>query len=108
MFFAVGASNVDMESQTTELSPVEGQLIFTCITDKANPIAEVLWYRNGQLINSDIVNEIVDDKVKYKQRRSTLTFIAVKSDNQALIRCAVEGNTGVFEEYKLDIKCMYY
>ena len=103
----VAASSIVMTTNPTGLSPV-GSVTYTCVTAEANPTANVLWYKNNQVINTGIVNDVADANAVFKQRRSTLTFTAAQSDNQAVIRCAVEGNTGQFQEHTLSIKCMYY
>ena len=84
-----------------------GRVPFTCVTAQANPTADVLWYKNTVLIDIGIVHDIFITNAVFKQRRSNFTFTAAKSDNQAMIRCAVDGNTDVFQESKLGIKCMF-
>ena len=82
-------------------------ITLTCITDEANPPAEVVWSRDGVAVTSAFSEVATESGLYNAQRRvSNLSVRTNKTLNGAVYNCAVVG-TDLSRDYVMDITCKY-
>ena len=84
-------------SQNTEVT-------FICVTDEAEPTANVVWKVGGEPIS--FTGESSEQGMYNTQkRRSVLSVTMDRSLNSQTLDCYVTTDTGVRDEVKLDVMC---
>ena len=81
------------------------EVTFTCVTDEAEPTADVVWSVDGNTRSSD--NDSTEKGMYNTQkRRSVLTVRVNRTLNNKDVECHVSGEPAVNDSKTLDVRCM--
>ena len=85
-----------------------GSVTLKCLTDEANPVANIIWTRGNDVITTGITNTEVTKGTKYngKKRDSVLTFTASRTDNNVAYTCALREQEQLKDQHTVQVKCM--
>ena len=88
------------------LVPEDTEVMFTCLTDEANPTASVIWTVDGD--SRSFSTALTEDVNTYNalRRKSVLILTADKTLHNRKVKCLVFGSTGIAAEETLDVACM--
>ena len=101
---SVSASAVSMTQSPSGQISENTEVTFTCVTDEAEPTADVVWSVDGNTrsSNSDSTEEGMYNTQK---RRSVLTVRVDRTLNKKKVECYVSGNTEATDSFELDVRC---
>ena len=102
--FKVSASTVSMTQSPSGPVSENTELTFTCVTDEAEPTADVMWSVDGNTRSSDS-DSTEDGMYNTQKRRSVLTVRVDKTLNNKEVECYVSGNTQATDSIMLDVRC---
>ena len=87
------------------LVPEDTEIIFTCLTDEANPTASVIW-TVGDESRSSTTDSTLDGGVYNALRtQSVLTLTADRGLHNSIVKCEVSENKNLVAQEKLNISC---
>ena len=75
------------------------------MTDESNPTADIVWTRDGEIVNSGINESEVSGQYNVKKRRSVLTLTTEKSLNRVQYKCHVKRQGDVSDQTVVQVKC---
>ena len=82
------------------------EMTFTCVTDEAEPTADVVWSVDGNTRSSDS-DSTEEGMYNTQKRRSVLTVRVNRSLNKKKVECYVSGKSAIKDTKTLDVRCMY-
>ena len=80
------------------------EMTFMCVTDEAEPTADVVWNIDGNTRSSDS-DFTVEGMYNTQKRRSVLTVRVDSTLNNKKMECHVSGNTQITDSVILDVTC---
>ena len=84
--------------------PENTEVIFTCLTDEAEPTADVVWSVDGNTKSSDS-DSTEEGMYNTQTRTSVLTVRVNRTLNNKKVECFVRGNTQATDSVMLDVRC---
>ena len=104
LFPSVSASTITMTQSPSGPLPENTDVIFTCVTDEAEPTADVVWSVDGNTRTSatDFTEEGMYNTQK---KRSVLAINVVRTLNNKKVECNVSGKLAVRDTITLDVTC---
>ena len=104
IFLLVSASNISMTQSPSGPVSEDAEVTFTCVTDEAEPTADVVWNVDGNTRSSDRVST-EQGMYNAQKRRSVLTVTMDKALNNKEVECYVRGKSAVRDTKTLDVRC---
>ena len=80
------------------------EVTFTCVTDEAEPTADVVWSVDGNTRSSDS-DSTEEGLYNTQMRRSELIVRVDRTLNSKKVECNVSGNTQATDSTILNVKC---
>ena len=80
------------------------EVTFTCVTDEAEPTADVVWSVDGNTRSSDS-DSTEEGMYNTQKRRSVLTVRVDRTLNNKKVECYISENTEATESIILDVIC---
>ena len=81
------------------------EVTFTCVTDEAEPTADVVWTVDGNTRSSD--NDSTEDGMYNAQMRSSVLTVRVnRTQNNKKVECRVSGMPAINDTTTLNVTCM--
>ena len=104
-FALVLASTITMTQSPSGPVSENTEVTFICVTDEAEPTADVVWSVDGNTRSSDSDST---EKGMYnaQKRRSVLTVRVDRTLNNKKVECHVSGKSAVKDTRTLDVTCM--
>ena len=102
--FSVPASSVLMTQSPSGPVSKNKEVTFTCVTDEAEPTADVVWSVDGNTRSSDS-DSTEEGMYNTQKRRSALTVTVDRMLNNKKVECYVSGNTQATDSVILDVRC---
>ena len=84
--------------------PENTDVIFTCVTDEAEPMADVVWRVDGNTRSSATASSL-EGIYKTQKKRSVLAINVVRTLNNKKVECYVSGKSAVTDSITLDVTC---
>ena len=81
------------------------EVTFTCVTDEAEPTADVVWNVGGNTRSSDS-DSTEEGMYNTQKRRSVLTVRVDRTLNNKKVVCYVSGKSAIKYTKTLDVRCM--
>ena len=102
--FSVTASRVSMAQSPSGPVSENTDVTFTCVTDEAEPTANVVWSVDGNTRSSDS-DSAEEGMYNTQKRRSVLTVRVDRTLNNKKVECYVSKNTQATDPVILDVRC---
>ena len=102
--FKVSASRVSMTQSPSGPVSENTEVTLTCVTDEAEPTADVVWSVDGNTRSSDS-DSTVEGMYNTQKRRSVLTVRVDRTLKKKKVECHVIGNTEATDSVILDVRC---
>ena len=102
--FKVSASSVSMTQSPSGPVSENTEVTFTCVSDEAEPTADVMWSIDGNTRSSDS-DSTEEGMYNALKRRSVLTVRVDRTLNNKEVECYVSGNTQATDSIMLDVRC---
>ena len=80
------------------------EVTFTCVTDEAEPTADVVWRVDGNTRSSDS-DSTEEGMYNTQNKRSVLMLTVDKTLNNKKVECHVSGKSAVRDTNTLDVRC---
>ena len=106
VFPPVSASTMTMTQSPSGLVSENKEVTFTCVTDEAEPTADVVWSVDGNTRSSDS-DSTVEGMYNTQKRRSVLKVTVDKPLNNKKVECYVSGKSAVRDSVRLGVTCEY-
>ena len=103
--FLVNATTIELTPSHTGLIAENVDITLTCVTDESNPTANIVWSRDGEMVNNEISVSEVSGQYNVKKRRSVLTLTTEKSLNGVQYKCHVKRQDDVSDQTVVQVKC---
>ena len=100
----VSASDIFMTQSPSGPVSENTEMIFTCVTDEAEPTANVVWSIGGNTRSSDS-DSTEEGMYNTQKRRSALTVRVDRTLNNKKVECHVGGKSTVRDTKTLDVRC---
>ena len=104
LFPPVSASTISMTQSPSGLVSQNTSLTFTCVTDEAEPTADVVWSVDGNTRSSDS-DSTEEGMYNTKKRKSVLTIKVDRTLNNHKVECYVHGKSAVRDSATLGVTC---
>ena len=102
--FAVLASTITMTQSPSGPVSENTEVTFICVTDEAEPPADVVWSVDGNTRSSDS-DSTEEGMYNTQNRRSVLTVRVDRTLNSKKVQCHVSGKSAVRYVKTVDVRC---
>ena len=104
IFLLVSASDISMTQSPSGPVSENTEVTFTCVTDEAEPTADVVWSVDGNTRSSDS-DSTEEGMYNTQKKRSVLTVRVDRTLNNKEVECYLSGSSAVRDTKKLDVRC---